>query len=285
LLADASRGDRKIYYRLRYPKALEGPVPIILHSQGGYGSRYGHTIYAYLSTAYAKLGFLVVNIGHIESANEVLHRYDRALDVTFVIDALDRVTGASMRIPSTTDEAMPMPGEFKGVPDTDHIGHSGHSFGAFTAHAVGGTNWTPTMGIRNFRDPRVDAIVPMSPQGFHRFGGYDEGPDNNSWSEITIPSYILCGELEGPPWRRQPFDRYPAVGDKFFTVGKGLGHSFPSGDGTGRVKRLLAVNTALFFHTYLRGGDGRCEIGTLEWIDGWTLERKLDPKMGPACEP
>jgi len=52
---------------------------------------------------------------------------------------------------------------------------------------------------------------------------------------------------------------------------------------SGRVRRLLDLNTTLFFHTYLRGGDGRCAIGTLAWLDGWTLERKLDPTMGPAC--
>jgi hypothetical protein len=236
-----------------------------------------------LATTYAGLGFLTVNIGHLSSSNEVEHRYDRPLDVSFVIDALVRVRALSMRIPTSTDEAMPMPDDFEGVPDVDHIGHMGHSFGGFTAHAVGGTNWGPTMGIRNFRDPRVDAIVPMSPQGFHRFGGYDEGPENNSWSEITIPSYLICGEREGPEWRRQPFDRYPAVGDKFLTVGKDLGHEIVGGDGTGRVKRLLALNTTLFFHTYLRGGDGRCAIGTLDWIDGWTLERKLDPAARPAC--
>jgi hypothetical protein len=46
----------------------------------------------------------------------------------------------------------------------------------------------------------------------------------------------------------------------------------------------LRRRVALFFHTYLRGGDGRCAIGTLEWIDGWTLERKLDSAMGPACD-
>jgi hypothetical protein len=282
-LHDASR-DRDIPFRIRYPKSVEGPVPIVLLSHGGYGSRYGYTTYGYLATSYARLGFLAVNIGHLESANEVKHRYDRPLDVSFVIDALDRVQAISMRIPTGEDEAMPMPADFAGVPDVDHLGHMGHSFGGFTAHAVGGTNWAPTMGIRNFRDPRVDAIVPMSPQGFHRFGGYDEGPDNNSWSEITIPSYLICGEREAPQWRRQPFDRYPAVGDKFFTVGKGMGHEIVNGDGTGRVKRLLAVNTALFFHTYLRAGDGRCAIGTLDWIDGWTLERKLDPTAGPNCE-
>jgi len=138
------------------------------------------------------------------------------------------------------------------------------------------------MGIRNFRDPRVDAIVPISPQGSHRFGGYDEGPVNNSWSGIRIPVFLICGEREGPEWRRHPFDRYPAAGDKFFTVGRGYGHDIINGDAAAR--RLLALNTALFFHCYLRGGKGRDNIGTLAWIDGWTMERKLEDKASnPAA--
>lgn len=271
-LSDASR-KRDVAYLIRYPKDHEGLTPVVLLSHGGYGSSFGQYAYTELATTYARLGFLAVNIGHRQSANEIQHRYDRPLDVSFVIDALVRTRAASLRIPGGGGEgALPMPPEFKGIPDVDHIGHVGHSFGGFTAHAVGGANFSPTMGIRNFRDPRVDAIVPISPQGFHRFGSYDEGPDNNSWSEIRIPAYLICGELEGPEWRRQPFDRYPAAGDKFMTVAKGYGHNIVNGDEA--AKRLLSLNTALFFHTYLREGKGRDRIGTLAWIDGWTIERK-----------
>lgn len=42
------------------------------------------------------------------------------------------------------------------------------------------------------------------------------------------------------------------------------------------VTRFVELNTALFFHVYVRGGDGRDEIGTLARLDGWTLERKLE---------
>ncbi len=273
-LIDASR-DREIGYLIRYPKERDGLTPIVLLSHGGFGSSIGHYAYTDLATTYARLGFLAVNIGHRPSLNEVRHRYDRPLDVSFVIDALVRVRAGSLRIPGGgSDDALPLPEDFQGIPGVDHIGHMGHSYGAFTAHAVGGANWSPTMGIRNFRDPRVDAIVPISPQGYHRFGGYDEGPENNSWSEIKIPVYLICGELESPEWRRQPFDRYPAAGDKFFTIAKGWGHNIIKGNPA--TKRLLALNTALFFHTYLRDGGGRDRIGTLAWIDGWTLERKSE---------
>jgi hypothetical protein len=279
---DASR-KRDIAWLIRYPKERGGLAPIVLLSHGGFGSSFGQYAFTDLATSYARLGFLAVNIGHRPSANEMQHRYDRPLDVSFVIDALVRTRAAALRIPGGGGpDSLPMPEEFKGIPDVDHIGHTGHSFGAFTAHAVGGANFSPTMGIRNFRDPRVDAIVPISPQGFHRFGSYDEGPDNNSWSEIRIPVYLICGELEAPQWRRQPFDRYPAIGDKYFTVGKGWGHNIVQGDAP--TKRLLALNTALFFHCYLRGGDGRDKIGTLAWIGGWTLESKVESSDGATTK-
>lgn len=285
-LFDAARA-REIPFLIRYPQGKEGLTPVVLLSHGGFGSAFGHYAYTDLATTYARLGFLAINIGHRPSANEMQHRYDRPLDVSFVLDALVRVRAATLRIPGGGGEtALPMPPEFAGIPDVDHIGHLGHSFGAYTAHAVGGANFSPTMGIRNFRDPRVDAIVPISPQGTHRFGSYDEGPENNSWSEIRIPSYLICGELEAPGWRRQPFDRYPEEGDKFLTIGKGYGHNIVNGDAAAR--RLLALNTALFFHVYLRGGAGRDQIGTLAWIDGWTLERQGESSPGegrPVPEP
>jgi hypothetical protein len=274
-LVDASR-RREIGYLIRYPKKRDGLTPIIVLSHGGFGNSFGQYAFTDLATTYAKFGFLAVNIGHRPSANELQHRYDRPLDVAFVIDALVRVRAESLRIPGGGgNDALPMPADFQGTPDVEHIGHVGHSFGAYTAHAVGGAEWSPTMGIRNFRDPRIDAIVPISPQGNHRFGSYDEGPDHNSWKDIRIPVYLICGELENPKWRRQPFDRYPA-GDKYFTIAKGWGHNIVKGDQP--TKRLLCLNTVLFFHTYLRQGSGRDEIGTLAWIDGWTLERKLDLK-------
>ncbi|MBI3972530.1 MAG: hypothetical protein HY332_14720 [Chloroflexi bacterium] len=185
-----------------------------------------------------------------------------------------------------------MPADFTGEPDVDHIGEPdvdhigvlGHSYGAFTAHAVAGVELGPTMGIRTFCDPRVDAIVAIAPQGMDRHGCFDKGPDHNSWQDVTITSYVWLADQDLPEWRRRPFDRYPAAGDKFLTIGKDQNHASIAGwRAPEAVRRLLDLNTALFFHTYLRGGGGRCQIGTPAWIDGWTLERKLDPRVGPAC--
>ncbi|NWG46560.1 MAG: hypothetical protein HXY25_08435 [Alphaproteobacteria bacterium] len=278
MLTDASR-EREIVVLWRYPKNFSGKTPLVIISHGGYGSDRGYSAYPHLGTAYAQIGFVALNINHLPSANEDLHRFDRPTDVTFVINSLVR-----QRWPNASGpDVLAPPAGFEGEIDLDRIGHTGHSFGAYTAHALGGAVLAPTMGVTTFRDPRIYAIVPISPQGGYRFGNYDNGPADNSWTAITIPSYLMAGELENPTWRREPFDRYPTRGDKFYTMGGGQNHGGMGGRGTDEVRRTLAANTALFFHVYLRDGEGRCEIGRLAPLPGWTIERRLDPSAGPGC--
>jgi hypothetical protein len=299
ILSDVAR-NRRIRYRVRYPIGFSGPAAVVLISQGGLGDEFGHWWYPHFGTALARLGFLAVNVGHQPSASEMQHRYDRPLDISFVLDALSCAAAAANGTPYESDDALPLPPEFTGVPehiwlnrhrlsplpdvqftafpDVEHVGVLGHSYGAFTAHAVGGVVHTPTLGIRDFRDQRVDSIVVIAGQGKNRYGCFDKGPANNSWQSVTIPVYMLLGDQDHLAWRRRPFDRYPARGDKFLTIGKDQSHSGIAGYGAPvEVRRFLALNTALFFHVYLRGGEGREQIGTLAPLDGWTLERKLAP--------
>lgn len=283
-IKDTSR-DRDIAFRWRYPLEAAGDTPLILISHGGYGSDRGYTAYPHLGSTYARLGFITLTINHLRSANEQRHRYDRAVDVSFIIDVLL----ANNWQGTAVGDKLPPPADFSGTIDFRHIGLTGHSFGGFTANAIAGADHAPTMGIRNFRDPRVRAVVPISAQGEFRFGTYDYGPEENSWAGVSIPVYALAGAAEGGnDWRRTAFDRYPPVGDKFYTVGAGQGHAQMGNSGSDEVRRLIAWNTALFFHAYLRAPPDeaktlRCRIGTLAWLEGWTLERKLDPQAGPAC--
>src|SRR6266536_4598472 len=48
-LADPSR-NRRIRYRVRYPKDFSGPAAIVLISQGGLGDERGHVWYPHLGT-------------------------------------------------------------------------------------------------------------------------------------------------------------------------------------------------------------------------------------------
>lgn len=280
VITDLSR-DREIAFRWRYPADYSGSAPLVIVSHGGYGSDRGFIAYPHLGSTYARFGFITLSINHKRSTNEQQHRYDRAVDVSFIIDVL---TAAAWRGGAVGEQLKP-PADFGGEIDLHKIGHTGHSFGGFTAHAVGGADFAPTLGIKNFRDNRVRAIVPISPQGADRFGSYDHGVNENSWSGIHIPVYLLAGGAEGPEWRRQPYDRYQLPGDKFLTIGAGQNHGQMGNSGSDDVRRLLGWNTALFFHIYLRLDDepakiARCRIGTLGWLDGWTLERKLE---GAGC--
>ncbi|MCH7978490.1 MAG: hypothetical protein IH935_05870 [Acidobacteria bacterium] len=91
----------------------------------------------------------------------------------------------------------PAPFGFTALPDINHIGVAGHSFGAFAAHAVGGAEHGLTMGIRNFRDPRVDAIVAVAPPFNDRYGYFDKGPNNNSWNDIASTFIEAVREPDG----------------------------------------------------------------------------------------
>jgi hypothetical protein len=261
VLTDSARA-RTIPYRVYYPQGASCSAAVVLVSHGGVDAPNGQTLLRHLGTEYATHGFLAVHIGHRGSTNAQRHLIDRPADVSFVIDAL-------------TSGALPMPPGFSGRPDLGKIGHAGHSYGAYTAHAMGGAVFTQG----TFADPRVRAIAPISPQGPGQFGGFDNGAADNSWRNIPLPAYNLVGELEKdrdttgaismPNWRLYPFQRYGDAADRFLSVVPGQTHSQMAEDGSAEVKTFIATNTRLFFDAYLRGNVGQvCSVGTKQALAG-----------------
>lgn len=133
---------------------------------------------------------------------------DRALDVRLVIDSLD-----------TLEQKYP---ELKGKIAHDKIGVGGHALGAFTAMLVGGmkTFTNPPLAIG---DPRVKAVIAMSPQGVSESRGLTTG----SWADVKIPMMFMAGtaelganDKEVWEWRKTAFLDAPA-GDKYFVVLEG----------------------------------------------------------------
>lgn len=267
-ITDAAR-QRQIGIKFYYPLDTTGPAAVILISHGGDGSDSGENGLSHLGGAYASHGFLAISLGHRRSADQRAHRRDRPADVSFVLDALAR-------------GALPLPREFRGTANLDQVGHVGHSWGAYTAHAVAGARFDQG----EFRDPRVDAVVAISPQGPDQFGSFDRGPNDNSWSSVRIPAFVLAGgaELHGPPagyrmdrWRAKPFERFPAIGDKFLAILPNQDHGQMGSGGAPAVKAYISENTAAFFDAYVRGRLSRaCDIGRLVFFDGTRLERKTD---------
>ena len=268
-LTDATR-DRQIGLAVYAPEGLPESVPVILVSHGGDGSNRGQRALAHLGRTFAAHGYLAIHLGHRPSESNLAHRLDRPADVSHVLDRL-----------AAGD--VPYPPGFTGLPDLSRVGHAGHSWGAYTSHAVGGA----TFDQGTFGDPRVRAIVPISPQGAGGFGAFDRGPEDNTWRTVTVPVLTYIGETEknGPAgqfeaedWRLQPFERYPEAGDAFMAVLPGQDHSQMGSGGSVEVQAYIANNARLFFDVYVADREAdACQIGQLNRHPQVTFARKVDP--------
>ncbi len=251
--------DRPIPYLVYAPVGLDGAVPLILVSHGGAGNARGHLSAPHYGTTFATGGFVAIHVGHLPSDVDARQLSDRPADITFVLDQLEL-------------GALELPDEFTGTVDLTRVGHTGHSFGAYTSHAVGGATYT-TDTTGTYRDERIDAIAPISPQGPDQMGGFDRGPDDNTWTTVTIPSYNLIGGAEidsnavdtivRPGWRLAPFDRYPGTSDTFRSIVADQTHSDMWRTGSPEVQQIIAGEILEFMRIYVAGdtrGDP-CDIG------------------------
>lgn len=247
--------QRDVPYRVRAPTNLTGAVPIVLISHGGSGSRRGYTTGEHVGDALAASGFVAVHVGHLPSMNADTHLIDRPADVSVL---LDRLEDGSLRLPT----------DFAGDPETSRVGHVGHSFGAYTSHAVGGAIFNQT-----YTDARIDAIAPISPQGAGQFNAFDRGPDDNTWASVAIPAYNLVGEdevdsnpigtIEEPGWRLTPFRRYGPQADRLLSIVGEQDHRQMWNFGSSAVDTWIGEQLSRFFRVYVAGDtsiDG-CTIG------------------------
>lgn len=230
VLRDEER-NRDVVMAIDYPTSA-GPHPLIVFSHAFGGS---HRSYVGLASYWASRGYVVVRPQHADAQaapdattiaeaweqHSEVHWRDRVRDVTFVLDSLGRLAERYM--------------ELEGKIDGARVGVGGHGHGAFTALLIGGGRMFP--GGVSFADPRVKAVMLMSPQGPSELRGLTR----QSWDELRMPALFMTGtrdtgidETETPEWRRQGFDLAPA-GDKWLVVIRGARHaSF-----TGRTDLML----------------------------------------------
>ena len=166
-------------------------------------------------------------------------------DVKFVLDQLERWN---------TDKKHPLSGRM----DLDHIGMSGHSFGAVTTQAVMGQKW----GDRQpFHEPRLDAFILMSPSA------PPKGNPASAYGHIDEPIFCMTGTKDESviktrahvtPESRQTV--YPALkdGGKYHVVFKDGEHFIFSGSTRRGKKRnpryhpaILKLTTA-FWDAHLK---------------------------------
>ncbi len=229
VIRDAER-DKDLTVNIEYP-TRPGPHPLIIFSHGFGGS---NRSYVGLSSYWASKGYVVMKPAHADSSRQPGVRElediwesqtpadwrNRVRDVTFLIDSLDKI-----------EQQFP---ELAGKIDKSRIGVGGHSYGAHTAMLVGGARTFP--GGVSYADPRVKAIIAMSPQGPSEIRGLTR----ESWAELRTPALFMTGtrdrgisDAETPEWRREAFELSPA-GDKWLIVLPDAGHAVF----TGRMERF-----------------------------------------------
>ncbi|MCK6551034.1 alpha/beta hydrolase [Myxococcota bacterium] len=218
--AEATEGERPLYVVKRSdvavedapPKAL-GPRPVLLFS-------HGHQAYAaalsYLMEHLASHGYLVVAPTHTGNTfldgdrRETSIYYLRSFDVRASLDHLLALTGDPLA----------------GLVDASKVAVSGHSFGGYTAMAVGGATfpvealaaacptgqvsagWCSTLGdeeealfAAGLGDARVRAIVSLDPGDFELFGAAGV-------AAVDHPVLHVVAEASGNPPKSPSADEY-----------------------------------------------------------------------------
>jgi len=97
--------------------------------------------------------------------------------------------------------------------------------GSYAAEAIAGAIVDlPGHPGTNFADPRVKAVLCLSPQGPGQFGLND-----HSFDQISLPYMGMTGSLDSlgpvasPAWHKTPFDR-SQPGDKYHLFIEGANH-------------------------------------------------------------
>ena len=236
--ADRSR-QRTLPLRLRLP-AGDGLVPLVLFSHGLGGSVEAGTVWA---QAWAEAGIATLHLQHPGSDTELLRSeglsalrraangeqlVQRALDVRFVLDELQRLTNELPRL------------------RLDAVGLAGHSFGAHTTFAVAGQNF-PGGSPVPLVDPRLRAFAAFSPS---LAAGTRQAALQGAFAGITRPVLCLTGSLDADPFapddserrrsglhRREVYDGLP-TGHKAELWLDAADHMSFSGQDRGRMGRL-----------------------------------------------
>jgi predicted dienelactone hydrolase len=227
VLHDMNRG-KDVHVRIFYPND-SGKYPVIVFSHGAGGSQ---SCCDGLTRHWATYGYVTIQPTHDDSALQRRNQGEenirfmqavrdalkkpalwesRPLDISYVLDALRSLEN---RVPGLV-----------GKIDADRIRVGGHSMGSYTTEAIAGALIDlPGHSARSFADPRVKAVLCLSPQGPGQFGLTE-----HSFDQISLPYMGMTGSLDSlgpiasPAWHKTPFDR-SQPGDKYHLFIEGANH-------------------------------------------------------------
>jgi len=227
VLHDAKR-SKELHVRIFYP-AEAGKYPVIVFSHGAGGSQ---NCCDGLTRHWASYGYVTIqpthddsavqrrnqgeeNIQFMQAVREALNKpalwESRPLDISYVLDVLPSL---EKRVPGLL-----------GKIDVNRIGVGGHSMGSYTTEAIAGALIDlPAHPGKSFADPRVKAVLCLSPQGPGQFGLHE-----HSFDQISLPYMGMTGSLDSlgpvanPRWHKIPFER-SQPGDKYHLFIAGANH-------------------------------------------------------------
>ena len=252
VLRDAERG-KDLTLRITYPDA-DGPFPTILLCHRVRGTRFD---FEPLTEYWAANGYVVVQADHADTGRMGADWRDRARDMSLVIDSLSEVESKVPRLASKMDATR--------------IGAGGHLIGAYAACAlVGmkGAGFGPGNQTEDFMDPRVGAVILLSPQGS------GQELHEKSWEEIDKPMLVAAGSrmpsrrTSNPSeWRTEPY-RLAKPGDKYLLWIEGMDSSYAGlclGDEIDPAPAALVRDvTTAFWDAHLKS-DARARQRLRDW--------------------
>ena len=241
VLHDAQR-NKDLTLCITYPKA-DGAFPLILFA---HAVRRNRDDFQPLAEHWAANGYVVLQADHADTGKMGADWRDRARDMSLIIDSLGEIESKAPKL--------------VGRINATQIGAGGHFIGAYaTCALVGmkGISFGPGNQTEDFRDPRVDAALLLSPHG--------RGQELNekSWEEIDKPMLVAAGSrmpsrrTSNPPeWRTEPY-RFAKPGDMYLLWIEGMDGSYAGlclGDDIDPVTATFVRDvTTAFWDAHLKG--------------------------------
>lgn len=261
---------RSVAVLARYPMSPDAgrPLPVIVFCHGLGGSQHS---YAALGTHLATHGYAVLHpqfldsfpiasvaLGLADVDERTWPRDDRARDAMLAMlfdprhwmSRVARVHGVIDSLARQPHVPVPL--------RADAVIVAGHSYGAYTAQLVLGTQPHGVgLDCGRLAHPAVAGGMLLSPQG-----SGDRGLTSRSWEAVTLPLLVVTATNdrgphgEGLAWRREPFDAAPSRlahlavvrGGTHLLGGVSLAAQEDSGPGepqaTGTRDAILAVSAA-----------------------------------------
>ncbi|TAN37841.1 MAG: dienelactone hydrolase [Verrucomicrobia bacterium] len=279
VVSDATR-QRDIPLRLYLP-AEKKPAPVVLFSHGLGGSR---NISPFLGEHWAARGYVAVFLQHPGSDTGVWQdtplpqRMDAMREAASLSNFLLRVKDVSTTLDQLARWNKSRDHALAGRLDLQHIGMSGHSFGAVTTQAVSGQR--APVGKLTFTDTRIKAAIAFSPSR------PVVGDPQHVFGNVAIPWLLMTGTKDVAPIGHADVPArlavYPALppGGKYEVVLDKAEHSAFTdralpGDKEKRNPNhhrvMLALSTA-FWDAYLRH-----DVAAQAWLDGEGPRTVLEP--------